>query len=92
MNLMIKIWQIKVLNTFIILGFSLLLWIGALLCFTACVIMKLTLNQTDTDNLILGCVLVTVVVVTGCCFMYFQEHKSQKVSNNFQMLHERIIQ
>ncbi|XP_049820782.1 sodium/potassium-transporting ATPase subunit alpha isoform X3 [Aethina tumida] len=45
--------------------------------------MKLTLNETDTDNLILGCVLVTVVVVTGC-FMYFQEHKSQKIMESFE--------
>ncbi|CAH0553372.1 unnamed protein product [Brassicogethes aeneus] len=64
-------------------GFSLLLWIGAFLCFTACIIMKLTKNETDTDNLILGCVLVTVVVVTGC-FMYSQEHKSQKIMESFE--------
>lgn len=63
-------------------GFSLLLWIGAALCFVACLIRKITQNELDTDNLILGCVLVTVVVVTGC-FMYFQEHKSQKIMESF---------
>ncbi|XP_050305558.1 sodium/potassium-transporting ATPase subunit alpha-like [Anthonomus grandis grandis] len=63
-------------------GFSLLLWIGAALCFTACLIRKLSQNETDTDNLILGIVLVVVVVVTGC-FMYSQEHKSQKIMESF---------
>lgn len=63
-------------------GFSLLLWIGAALCFTACLIRKLYQNELDSDNLILGCVLVVVVVVTGC-FMYFQEHKSHKIMESF---------
>ncbi|KAJ8939290.1 hypothetical protein NQ318_008280, partial [Aromia moschata] len=63
-------------------GFSLLLWIGAFLCFTAFLIRKITTHEIDTDNLILGCVLVVVVVVTGC-FMYFQEHKSQKIMESF---------
>ncbi|CAH1282924.1 unnamed protein product [Diabrotica balteata] len=63
-------------------GFSLLLWIGAGLCFTACLIRKVTTEETDTDNLILGLVLVVVVVVTGC-FMYSQEHKSQKIMESF---------
>ncbi|EEZ98712.1 sodium/potassium-transporting ATPase subunit alpha [Tribolium castaneum] len=63
-------------------GFSLLLWIGAFLCFTAVIIRMATTHETDSDNLILGCVLVTVVVVTGC-FMYFQEHKSQKIMESF---------
>ncbi|XP_066251236.1 sodium/potassium-transporting ATPase subunit alpha-like isoform X2 [Euwallacea similis] len=63
-------------------GFSLLLWIGAALCFAACLIRKLSQNETDTDNLILGTVLVVVVVVTGC-FMYSQEHKSQKIMESF---------
>ncbi|KAL3279784.1 hypothetical protein HHI36_017292 [Cryptolaemus montrouzieri] len=68
---------IKFLRT-ITQGFSILLWLGALLCFSAFTIRKLTTHEFDTDNLILGCVLVVVVVVTGI-FMYFQEHKSQKV-------------
>ncbi|KAJ8921690.1 hypothetical protein NQ315_010600 [Exocentrus adspersus] len=63
-------------------GFSLLLWIGAFLCFTAFIIRKFTTHEIDTDNLILGCVLVVVVVVTGC-FMFFQEHKSQKIMESF---------
>lgn len=56
-----------------------MLWIGAFLCFTAFLIRMFASHETDTDDLILGCVLVVVVVVTGG-FMYFQEHKSQKVS------------
>ena len=39
----------------------------------------ITTHEMDSDNLILGCVLVVVVVVTGG-FTYFQEHKSHKVS------------
>lgn len=57
-----------------------MLWIGAGLCFAACLIRKLSQDELDTDNLILGIVLVVVVVVTGC-FMFSQEHKSQKVSD-----------
>lgn len=62
-----------------VLGFSILLWIGAFLCFAAFLIRMIASHETDTDDLILGIVLVVVVVVTGG-FMYFQEHKSQKVS------------
>ncbi|RZC33428.1 sodium/potassium-transporting ATPase subunit alpha [Asbolus verrucosus] len=72
---------IKFIRT-LIQGFSLLLWIGALLCFAAVVIRMITTHETDSDNLILGCVLVVVVVLTGC-FMYFQEHKSQKIMESF---------
>lgn len=68
--------------SFLFSGFSVLLWIGALLCFTAFLIRMFASNETDTDDLILGCVLVVVVVVTGG-FMYFQEHKSQKVSSDY---------
>nr|CAH7743770.1 unnamed protein product [Callosobruchus chinensis] len=63
-------------------GFSLLLWIGAGLCFTAFLITKFSTQETDTDNLILGIVLMVVVIVTGG-FMYFQEHKSQKIMESF---------
>ncbi|KAJ3665430.1 hypothetical protein Zmor_000926 [Zophobas morio] len=63
-------------------GFSILLWIGALLCFAAVVIRMITTHEMDSDNLILGCVLVVVVVVTGG-FTYFQEHKSHKIMESF---------
>lgn len=72
-----KFWEFE--TRFLFSGFSLLLWIGAFLCFTAFLIRMFASHETDTDDLILGCVLVVVVVVTGG-FMYFQEHKSQKVS------------
>ncbi|CAH1173455.1 unnamed protein product [Phaedon cochleariae] len=72
---------VKFLKT-ITQGFSILLWIGACLCFAAVIIRKFTIHEADTDNLILGCVLVVVVLVTGI-FMYFQEHKSSKIMESF---------
>lgn len=74
---------VKHINIFVS-GFSLLLWIGAFLCFTAFIIRQFTSQETDTDNLILGIVLVVVVVVTGG-FTFFQEHKSQKVSRQYEI-------
>lgn len=61
-------------------GFSLLLWVGAALCALSCFIEYFTRETIDTDNLTLGCVLVIIIVLTGC-FMYYQEHKSSKVGS-----------
>lgn len=60
------------------LGFSLLLWIGAALCYIAALIQYGVNGTTDMDNIVLGMVLIAVVVITGC-FTYFQESKSSKV-------------
>lgn len=60
-------------------GFSILLWIGAGLCYVA-VFIQLALNlPVDMDNVVLGMVLIAVVVITGC-FTYYQESKSSKVN------------
>ena len=64
-------------------GFSLLLWIGAILCFIAYSIQASQDENPPGDNLYLGIVLTAVVVVTGC-FSYYQEAKSSKIMDSFK--------
>ncbi|XP_078415777.1 sodium/potassium-transporting ATPase subunit alpha [Cetorhinus maximus] len=64
-------------------GFSILLWIGAILCFLAYGIQAAMEDEPANDNLYLGVVLSTVVIVTGC-FSYYQEAKSSKIMDSFK--------
>ncbi|KAH7932189.1 sodium/potassium-transporting ATPase subunit alpha isoform X2 [Rhipicephalus sanguineus] len=64
-------------------GFSLLLWIGAVLCFIAYSIQAGTFEEPPDDNLYLGAVLAIVVIVTGC-FSYYQEARSSKIMESFK--------
>uniref|UniRef100_A0A672MFX9 Sodium/potassium-transporting ATPase subunit alpha n=1 Tax=Sinocyclocheilus grahami TaxID=75366 RepID=A0A672MFX9_SINGR len=64
-------------------GFSVLLWIGAILCFLAYAIQAATEDEPANDNLYLGIVLSAVVIITGC-FSYFQEAKSSKIMESFK--------
>lgn len=64
-------------------GFSLLLWIGAILCYIAYSIQTTQMEDVPGDNLYLGIVLTAVVVVTGC-FSYYQEAKSSKIMDSFK--------
>ncbi|XP_054716154.1 sodium/potassium-transporting ATPase subunit alpha-like [Uloborus diversus] len=64
-------------------GFALLLWIGAFLCFIAYSIQVGTSEGGVEDNLYLGIVLATVVIVTGC-FSYYQEARSSKIMESFK--------
>ncbi|CAD5115943.1 DgyrCDS4873 [Dimorphilus gyrociliatus] len=64
-------------------GFSMLLWIGAILCFVAYSIQASTSEDPPGDNLYLGIVLTAVVVVTGC-FSYYQEAKSSRIMDSFK--------
>uniref|UniRef100_A0A8D0HLC2 Sodium/potassium-transporting ATPase subunit alpha n=1 Tax=Sphenodon punctatus TaxID=8508 RepID=A0A8D0HLC2_SPHPU len=64
-------------------GFSLLLWIGAILCFLAYGILAATEDEPSNDNLYLGVVLSAVVIITGC-FSYYQEAKSSKIMESFK--------
>jgi len=64
-------------------GFSTLLWVGAILCFIAYSIETISNEDPVEDNLYLGIVLSTVVIVTGC-FQYFQEAKSSKIMESFK--------
>ncbi|XP_078282945.1 potassium-transporting ATPase alpha chain 2-like [Rhinoraja longicauda] len=66
-------------------GFSLLLWIGAILCWTAFAFQLVEGNTTAKDNLYLGVVLAGVVIITGC-FAYYQEAKSTNIMASFQKL------
>ncbi|XP_072250055.1 sodium/potassium-transporting ATPase subunit alpha-3b isoform X1 [Leuresthes tenuis] len=64
-------------------GFSVLLWLGAILCFLAYAIQAATEDEPAGDNLYLGIVLTAVVIITGC-FSYFQEAKSSKIMESFK--------
>uniref|UniRef100_A0A8C2VRQ5 Sodium/potassium-transporting ATPase subunit alpha n=1 Tax=Chinchilla lanigera TaxID=34839 RepID=A0A8C2VRQ5_CHILA len=64
-------------------GFSLLLWIGSILCFVAYSIQVYFHEKTAKDNLYLGIVLAVVVGITGC-FSYYQEAKSSKIMESFK--------
>lgn len=64
-------------------GFSMLLWIGAILCFIAYGIQAGTYDDPPGDNLYLGIVLTIVVIVTGI-FSYYQEAKSSRIMDSFK--------
>ncbi|XP_022254094.1 sodium/potassium-transporting ATPase subunit alpha-like isoform X1 [Limulus polyphemus] len=64
-------------------GFSMLLWIGAVLCFIAYSIQAGTFEEPPDDNLYLGIVLAVVVIVTGC-FSYYQEARSSRIMESFK--------
>ncbi|XP_046693671.1 sodium/potassium-transporting ATPase subunit alpha-1-like isoform X1 [Silurus meridionalis] len=73
-------------------GFCTLLWIGSFLCFLAFAIQITTENEPENDNLYLGIVLATVVLITGC-FSYYQEAKSSKIMDSFKNLvpHQALV-
>ncbi|XP_063798437.1 sodium/potassium-transporting ATPase subunit alpha-3 isoform X1 [Pseudophryne corroboree] len=64
-------------------GFSILLWLGAILCFLAYGIQAGMEDDPAGDNLYLGIVLAAVVIITGC-FSYYQEAKSSKIMESFK--------
>merc|ERR1711962_504412 len=66
-------------------GFSLLLWVGAILCFIAYSIEAASEEEPANDNLYLGVVLTAVVVITGV-FSYYQENKSSRIMESFKNL------
>ncbi|XP_050548891.1 sodium/potassium-transporting ATPase subunit alpha isoform X2 [Daktulosphaira vitifoliae] len=66
-------------------GFSLLLWIGALLCFVAHKAETSTTVNSNDDYLYLGVILVAVVIITGI-FSYYQQAKSSAIVNSFRNL------
>uniref|UniRef100_A0A0N5D9N6 Sodium/potassium-transporting ATPase subunit alpha n=1 Tax=Thelazia callipaeda TaxID=103827 RepID=A0A0N5D9N6_THECL len=66
-------------------GFALLLWVGAFLCYVAYAVDYFSMEHPIKDNLYLGIVLMTVVVITGC-FQYYQESKSSKIMESFKNL------
>ncbi|CAB3397184.1 unnamed protein product [Caenorhabditis bovis] len=64
-------------------GFAMLLWVGAILCYIAYTVDYFTMEYPSKDNLYLGIVLMTVVIITGC-FQYYQESKSSKIMDSFK--------
>lgn len=66
-------------------GFAILLWTGGILCFFAYGILAVRTQDPATDNLYLGVVLVSVVVITGI-FSYYQESKSSKIMESFKSM------
>ncbi|KAA3680616.1 sodium/potassium-transporting ATPase subunit alpha [Paragonimus westermani] len=66
-------------------GFSLLLWVGAILCFIAFSIESSAYEDPPKDNLYLGIVLAAVVFITGC-FSYYQEAKSSRIMESFKKM------
>ncbi|CAI5449972.1 unnamed protein product [Caenorhabditis angaria] len=64
-------------------GFAMLLWVGAILCYIAYSVDYFTMEYPSKDNLYLGIVLMTVVIITGC-FQYYQESKSSKIMDSFK--------
>ncbi|KAL3887086.1 hypothetical protein ACJMK2_027042 [Sinanodonta woodiana] len=66
-------------------GFSLLLWLGSILCFIAYAIQKVSTQDPPGDNMYLGVVLAAVVIVTGV-FGYYQDAKSSKIMDSFKNL------
>ncbi|KER33797.1 hypothetical protein T265_12551 [Opisthorchis viverrini] len=66
-------------------GFSILLWIGSILCFIAGTIEYTTVRFPQNDNLYLGGVLAAVVLISGL-FTYYQESKSSKIMESFRTM------
>ncbi|XP_052741843.1 sodium/potassium-transporting ATPase subunit alpha-B, partial [Bicyclus anynana] len=66
-------------------GFSILIWLGAILCLAAYLIELSTKPDPCTDNLYLGCVLIAVDVICGL-FSFFQNYKSSKIMKTFNNL------
>ncbi|KAM3922203.1 potassium-transporting ATPase alpha chain 2 [Leptodactylus fuscus] len=72
-------------------GFSILLWVGAILCWIAYGIQYSQDHSTPRDNLYLAVVLAAVVFLTGC-FAYFQEAKSTNIMASFnQMIPQQAV-
>ncbi|XP_012415002.1 LOW QUALITY PROTEIN: potassium-transporting ATPase alpha chain 2-like [Trichechus manatus latirostris] len=66
-------------------GFSILLWIGAILCWVAYGIQYSNDPSSSLDNVYLGAVLVLVVILTGT-FAYYQEAKSTNIIASFSKM------
>uniref|UniRef100_G3TZL1 Sodium/potassium-transporting ATPase subunit alpha n=1 Tax=Loxodonta africana TaxID=9785 RepID=G3TZL1_LOXAF len=66
-------------------GFSILLWVGAILCWIAYGIHYSNYPSSSLDNLYLGAVLVLVVILTGT-FAYYREAKSTNIMASFSKM------
>ncbi|XP_064441843.1 potassium-transporting ATPase alpha chain 2-like [Mirounga angustirostris] len=66
-------------------GFSILLWIGAILCWIAYGIQYSMNTSSSLNNVYLGCVLASVIILTGI-FAYYQEAKSTNIMATFNKM------
>ncbi|OXA59215.1 Sodium/potassium-transporting ATPase subunit alpha [Folsomia candida] len=71
-------------------GFSLLMWFGAALCFTAFAVQNAYMSDAPYDYasdifMYLGIVLASVVLISGL-FSYYQEAKSDRIMDSFKKL------
>nr|XP_031321519.1 potassium-transporting ATPase alpha chain 2 [Camelus dromedarius] len=66
-------------------GFSILLWIGAVLCWIAYGIQYSSNKASSLDNVYLGSVLALVVILTGI-FAYYQEARSTNIMASFHKM------
>ncbi|XP_011855374.1 PREDICTED: potassium-transporting ATPase alpha chain 2 [Mandrillus leucophaeus] len=66
-------------------GFSVLLWVGAFLCWIAFGIEYSSNKSASLNNVYLGSVLVLVVIFTGI-FAYYQEAKSTNIMSSFKKM------
>nr|KAF6372967.1 ATPase H+/K+ transporting non-gastric alpha2 subunit [Pipistrellus kuhlii] len=66
-------------------GFSILLWVGAILCWIAYGIQFSNDKSSSLDNVYLGTVLALVVILTGI-FAYYQEAKSTNIMASFSKM------
>lgn len=66
-------------------GFQLLLWFGSSLCLIAYTLRAVSIQNAPTENLYLGCALISVVIFTGI-FSYYQEKKTDKIMSVFDHL------
>ncbi|KAJ2944392.1 hypothetical protein O0L34_g18402 [Tuta absoluta] len=75
----------KLLLKSLFTGFSILIWLGALLCLVAYLIEAATKTNASKDNLYLGCVLMFVDIVCGL-FSFFQNYKSSQIMKTFNSM------
>jgi len=66
-------------------GFSLLLWLAALLAFIVYSVQAATWEEPYADYLYLGFVLICLIIVSSC-FSYFQEAKSSRMMESYKNL------
>uniref|UniRef100_A0A2A4JVG5 Sodium/potassium-transporting ATPase subunit alpha n=1 Tax=Heliothis virescens TaxID=7102 RepID=A0A2A4JVG5_HELVI len=76
---------LKLLIKSLCTGFSILIWLGAVLCLVAYLIESSSKANPTTDNLYLGCVLIAVDITCGL-FSFYHNYKSSKIMKTFNSM------